>query len=332
MAVLLDRDKSATFRRRDVSQSFTLARAEENPASTMIKKGKKPKASLYEWGFKTRHTPSDNAVEDGLDVQDAEFLNNEANKAMLQGRIQKGRVAIGVSDIAEELADEHMVGDSMLADNRADAIVLCRENLEVTILKNGDSQPNSAGNPHKLRGLANWIRSANPGGSPDLPVPASALTPAGNILTGKATASLVTEDEFRAIMQSIATTCRQKGIWDVFVSPAMAAVITNWQRTGDVTATTAPLRRFTAAQGSDTIQFSVRFYESDFGKLRFHTHFSLPAGVHALVVDMSSLSLRPVRPPNIKELEYRGGGRKEIMEYIYGLEVTNPQSHGKITT
>lgn len=331
MPQLLDSEISSTFRIRDVSNSFALARAEENPFSSMIARGPKPKSSLYEFPFKRRHAPSDNAIADGLDVAESEVINNELNKHMLQARTQKGRVVVGVSDMAEELGNEYAVSGGLLADNVADGLVLARENLEVTLLKEGDSTPYvSSASPMRMRGVSGWIRTANPGGSPDLPIPNEALVPAASALV-IASAANITEDNIRSIMQSIATTARRTGTWDVFVSPTLKAVFSGWARTGVASTTSAPLRRFNF-DGKDTVmKLDIQTYESDFGKLRLHTHFSLPANVHCLIVDMSAVKLRPVRPPTLKPLEYRGGGHRRMIEYIYGLEVSNPQAHGKIT-
>lgn len=332
MADLLDNAIDPLFRIRDVSELFALARAEENPFSSMAKKGAKPKSSLFEFPWKRRHTPSDNAVSDGVDVQDAEVINNESNKFMIQARVQKGRVVIGVTDIANELGEEYAVQGTLLADNVADGLILARENLEVTCLKAGDSIPYASSSvPNRTRGLTSWIRSANPG-SPDLPIPTAALTPGANILTGKAAATDITEDDVRGIMLSIASTQRRSGTWDVFVTPAFKAVFSGWARTGIQSATTLPLRRFNTDMKDKTISLDIQVYESDFGKLRLHTHFSLPAGVHALFVDMGSVELRPVRNPMMKPLEYRGGGYRRMIEYITGLQCSNPQSHGKVTT
>jgi len=330
MPDLLDSTISSTFRIRDVSNSFALARAEENPFSSMAPRGPKPKSSLYEFPWKQRHTPTDNAISDGVDVENAEVINNEANKYMLQGRVQKSRVVVGVSDMAEELGEEYAVSGGLLADNVADGLVLARENLEVTLLKNSDSSPyTDSANPMRMRGLAHWIRNT---AQAELPVPSAARTPTGNLLLSQANATDVIEDEVRTIMQSIASTARRTGNWDVFVSPAFKAVISGWARTGDASATTAPLRRFNANAKDSTMTLNIQVYESDFGKLRLHVHYSLPSGVHALIVDMTQVKLRAVRPPTLKPLEYRGGGHRRMIEYIYGLEVSNPQAHGRITT
>jgi hypothetical protein len=331
MPALLDNTISSTFRIRDVSNSFALARAEENPFSSMAPRGPKPKSSLYEFPFKQRHTATDNAIADGVDVANGEVINNEANKHMLQGRVQKSRVVVGVSDMAEELGEEYAVSGGLLADNVADGLVLARENLEVTLLKNNDSLPYvDADNPMRMRGLAHWIRNT---AQAELPVPSAARTPTGNLSLNKAAnASDVTEDNVRTIMQSIASTARRTGNWDVFVSPTLKAIISGWARTGEASASIAPLRRFNANQKDTTMTLNIQVYESDFGKLRLHVHYNLPSGVHALIVDMTQVKLRAVRPPTLKPLEYRGGGHRRIIEYIYGLEVSNPQAHGRITT
>lgn len=335
MAAVFDRNVSGLLRVRDVSRSFTVARAVENPVSTMIKKGAKPKSSLYEWLFRTRHTPSDVAVADGQDVQSGDVINNQGNKFMIQGRIQKGWVPYGVGDIAQELVEEYGV-TNLLADNAEDAMNLARENLELMILKDGDSRPETGSTSNtasKLRGMTNWIRSANPAGG-DLIINPAALTPAGNIVTGKATAANIQENDFRGVMKSVATTSRLSNhTWDVLLTPDAKETFTDYTRTQTVTgATQVPLRSFMRDQKDSTLGMNILFYESDHGKLRLHTHYSLPAGVHALILDMSHLSLRPVRPPRTGDLPYQGGSVLKLIDYIYGLECSNPQAHGKITT
>lgn len=330
MAELLDKDANAALRERDVSRSFTLARASQTPFTTMVRKGGKPQNSLFEWPFKKRFEPEDSAVEDGLDVPDSAIANNSANKTMISGRVQKGWVPYGVGDIAQELIKEYGTPQGQLADNRADALVQAKENLEVTFLKDGDSIPDTGtGNPGKIRGMTNWIRSVNPG-SPDLPVPTMALCPTGSIKSFASEADIV-EDDFQDLMLSIATTCRKSGSWDVFVTPALKQRISNWMRTDDgLSATQVPLRQFGAKQSATKISLRVVVYESDFGMVRFHTHFFLPAGVFALVVDLDNCRSRMVRNPRHVALEYKGGSHKRFFDYIAALEVSNPQAHGKM--
>lgn len=335
MPALLDKELNPQLRRRDVSNTFTVARAEETPVSSLAEKGPKPKSTLYEWPFKTRFTPSDNAVADGKDVEDSDVVNNEGNKALIQGRVQKSRVAYGVSDVAEELGDEYAISGGLLADNRADALVLIKESHEQTLLKTTDSQPHASNaDPMKLRGICSFIRTANPNNG-DLPVPDMALCPAGNILTGKATAAAVTEEDLLDVLQSIATAARQMKTVHVFATPAMRRAISSWLKFAPEAAGKVVVRRFNndTEKGKGTeITMTVDRITCDFGKFFLHTHFSLPAGVHAIIADMAMLKIRPVRTPKLCKLEYRGGKHVEFFEQISGLEVSNPLCFGKITT
>lgn len=335
MGALLDKDQNPQLRRRDVGKTFTVARAEETPVSSMTEKGEKPKSTLYEWPFKNRHTPTDNAVADGKDVEDSEVVNNEANKKPIQGRIQKSRVAYGVSDMAEELGDQYAISGGLLADNRADALVLIKESHEQTLLKTGDSQAHiDNSNPMKLRGLCSWIRTANPADA-DLPVPTMALCPAGNILTGKANAADVTEENLLDVLQSIATASRQMKTVHVFATPAMRRAISGWLKLTPESSGKVVVRQFnnTVEKGkANEITITVDRITCDFGKFFLHTHFSLPSGVHAIIADMGMLKIRPVRTPKLTKLEYRGGKHIEFFEQVSGLEVSNPRCFGKITT
>lgn len=335
MGALLDKDQNPKLRRRDVSKTFTVARAEETPVSSTATKGEKPKSTLYEWPFKIRYTPSDNAVADGKDVEDSDVVNNEENKGLIQGRVQKSRVAFGVSDLAEELGDQFAISGGLLADNRADALVLIKESFEQTLLKTTDSQGHTDNsNPMKLRGLCSFIRTANPA-NPDLPVPTIALCPAGNILTGKATAADVTEEALLDVLQSIAEAARQMKTVHVFASPAMRRAISSWLKLTPEASGKVVVRQFnnTVEKGkANELTITVDRITCDFGKFFLHTHFSLPSGVHAIIADMGMLKIRPVRTPKLTKLEYRGGKHVEFFEHVSGLEVCNPKCFGKITT
>lgn len=335
MSALLDKTINPQLRRRDVSNTFTVARAEEAPVSSMAAKGDKPKSTLFEWLYKTRHTPSDNAVADGVDVSDDDLVNNEANKKPMQGRVQKSRVAFGVSDMAEELGEEYGLSGGLLADNRTDALVLIKECYEQTIIKTGDSQAHiDNSNPMKTRGICSWARTAN-GADPDLPVPTIALTPSGNIITGKAAATDVTEENLLDVLQSIATAARQMKTVHVFASPALRRVISSWLKFTPESSGKVLVRQYTQqiVNGKATeITITVDRITCDFGKFFLHTHFSLPSGVHCIIVDMEMIKIRPVRTPKLTKLEYRGGKNTEFFEQISGLEVSNPKCIGKITT
>lgn len=332
MGALLDKDIDPRHRIRDVSTTFTYLRMSETPVATMAVKGKKPKSSLYEWPVKGRHVPSDNAIADNVDVADNEIINNESLKGMVQGRVQKSRIVVGVDDVAEELGEEYAVQGGLLADNLKDGMILAKENMEVTFLKTGDSQAyTDANNPRKLRGLGSWMRTANPADG-DLPIRAFALTPAGNIITGKAAATDISEDNLLNIIQSIATACRSNRNLHVFASPALRRQISSWLKFEEADGDKILARRFNQDLKTAEISMTVERVKCDFGTFFIHTHYYLPAGIHCYFLDMANIKVRPVRAPGVRELEYRGGAHKRMIEYIQGLEVANPQGNGKITT
>src|SRR6187402_644624 len=331
MAALLDNAIDPKGRIRDVSNTFIMLRVEECPVTSMAKKGPKPKSSLYEWRIKGKHTPTDSAIADGVDVQDSEIINNESLKYTAQGRTQKGRVVVGVSDVAEELGDEYAVNGGLVADNLMDGLIMARENMELSLLKNSNSAPyTDSSNPMKMRGLTYWARSSNAANG-DLPVPTGALTPAANIVSGKAAATDVTEENFISILQGIATASRKMHNLHVFATPAMRVRLSSLTKFTPANSTDLLTRRFNQTD-LKAITMTVERMECDFGKFFLHTHFSLPSGVHALLIDMDMIQMRNTRNPTAQKLPYLGSVRKTMIEYIMGLEVSNPQTIGKITT
>lgn len=349
MATLTDDQISQVQRVRDVSNVFTMARAIFTPFKTQCRKGPKPRSTLFESPFKQRITPVDSAIGDNFDVATAELGNNEQNKCMLQGRLQKGRVAIGISDLANEFGEEY-AASNLKADNLRDAVIAAGENLEVTCLKgstgnaNGDSQPYGGAyvpagqttGPMLTRGFGSWIRSANPAGTPDLPINALALTPATNILSGIADPTTLTDLDLNNIMHSISLAARMTGTWDVYCSPAFTKVLDQLTRNGVAVTSgssqNVPLRRFNNDMKDGTIQMQVRQYLTSAGMMRFHLHFTLPSNVHCYIVNHDHVELRPGYAPRTRDLPYLGGSYRTIVEYVYGLMVNNPLAHGMITT
>jgi hypothetical protein len=118
----------------------------------------------------------------------------------------------------------------------------------------------------------------------------------------------------------------------VFATPAMRRRISSFLKFTPESAGNVLVRRFNNDASSKELNMTVERITCDFGKFFLHTHYTLPSGVHALCLDMEGLELRPVRPPGVRALEYRGGAHKRIIEYITALQVDNPQAHGKVTT
>lgn len=341
MAGLYDDDTSATHDKRDVSNSYILLNPAETPFVTMAPKGRKPKQSIIEWPVRKLGDPQNVAVADGVDYdKDADSTNNEANKKMLYGRLQKIRRGTNIGDIAQEANEQYGGITDLYADNIEEMVTLTKQDMELTCLSLADSaQTIVSGKPKPAtRGFGKWLGVGGATADAQCPIDATVATPAGS-LKDRATASAVTEDDIRAVMASIWTARRRNGNFKAFVTANMKMRMSDFGKTGDTTSTTVPLRRFNASQDDKTISLDVQFYEGDFGKLALIPHPFLPKRVdgvtdkvHMYLVDMDFVEINMVRNPRHVKLEDRGGGPNGFVDAIFVNSVLNPQAHGCIYT
>lgn len=310
--------------------AWSLARAEECPFTSMLKKRAAEPQTVIEVPFKELPSPSDSAIPDGVDVDLADATNSEALKHMLVARWQKGRIVLQVGDLAEQTEDVVDTGKSRYAQEMATQMIALKESRELTFLKRGDSQAGvGSGTPMKTRGATGWIQNAAHG---DSVINAAARTPVGNLLLSKATASTVTEADITAMLQSIATVARAPQKLTGFVSPNMQNVFDGFALTGVQSTTSLPLRRFETEMPNKTIEVGIKFYKSSHGEIALMTHYSLPATEHGFFANMPYFEEHVVRAIRHKPLEDKGGGPRGFLDYISALVCTNPQRHGRIST
>jgi hypothetical protein len=304
--------------------------AEHTPILSRIKKGSKPRNTLVEYPFKSRFAATENAVVDGTDVVSGDLKNNSANKGMLSSRTQQLREAVGVTKRAQLAGVEYTTAD-LYADSLMDMMIKMKEDAELMIIRDQNSVAGSDSVAEKTRGLLNWIRTANPGANNDLPVPTAALCASGQIVASKAAASDVTEDDFRGVLQAIATLSRTAGRKvTAYLSPAMKTAFSNFTRTGSTASNTLPLRRFDQQPGK--LSLNVTIYDGDFGTVMLVPHFALPSGIHALLISEDEYCLRPLQNFQHTKLPFEGGSYKGFIDAFFALQVDNPQAFGKITT
>ncbi len=334
MAYLLDHQTSGNsgLRVRDVRKAFIMVDAEHNPVTSMCAKGEAPRNSIIEWVLRNvaKATNTDGVL-DGVEVSASDFQNFEGHKALLQGRLQKIREAIGVGDIAESTTSQYgMAGASLFKEATMMALQKLRSKMEAVTIADKDSVPQDNSTAFVTRGLAHWIGKA---GSGDLPLAtAFTRTPAASIYTtanDDDTADVITEDDVRAVMRSIFETTKRKGSWYLFCSTTFKEVFSNFARTGEVSSTTAPLRRFVGDQSTSEIKLDVQRYTGDWGTLTLIPHLDLPTKVFGLLLDMNQIKLRMVRNARFKELEDRGGGPNGFCDAIMAVGCENPTAHGK---
>lgn len=341
MAHLLDHQTSQTatgLRIRDVRKSFILIDAEHNPVSSMAAKGETPGSSLIEWQL--RYTPTSTSVAgvmDGLAVAAADLQSFEGQKTMLQGRCMKIREAVGIGDMTEVLTKQYGQTDaSLFAEATKFALQKLRSRMECVTVGVQDSVPqsgtvDSSPIPFVTRGLSMW---KGKGASGDLPISDSwARTPAPSIwasATNSAGADTITEADVRAVLRSIFTkTKRSTRSLMLFCTLEFQEQFNNFVKTGEVSSTTAPLRRFTGDASTGNITLNVQSYTGPGGNITLVPHLSLPAKVFGLLLDMDYIKLRMGRNARFVPLPEDGSGPRGFADAIFAVCDENPTTGGK---
>ena len=341
MPSLLDHQTSQTvtgLRIRDVRKSFILLDAEHNPVTSMAAKGEAPISSLIEWQLRRNATSSSVAgVMDGAAVLDADLQSFEDRKTMLQGRTMKIREAIGIGDIAENNVNQYgMDGASLFAEATKFALARLRNRMETVTVGTQDSVPQSgtvaaSPVPFVTRGLSLWKGKGNTG---DLPIADTwAQTPVASIYTtplATDTETVITEANVRAVLRSIfnVTKKRSRNL-RLFRTLGFQEQFNNFLTTGAVSATTAPLRRFSGDASTSNITLDVQTYTGPGGNITLVPHLTLPTKVFGLLLDMEFVKIRMARNPRFVPLSEDGSGPRGFADAIFAVCDENPLSGGK---
>lgn len=164
--------------REDLADKIYLIDAKDTPLLSSIPKGQSLVNPLFDWQVDAYNTPDVSGVVDGTDVSST--INSAANRARLQGRVQKIRRAPKVSDFTE-ITDVAGVGiGKEFARAIAQETVVAKRSVECVLGSDADSQADSGTVPYLTRGLGKWAQAT---AQTDLPVNASFLTPSASIDT-----------------------------------------------------------------------------------------------------------------------------------------------------
>jgi len=308
--------------REDLADKIYLIDAKDTPLLSSIPKGQALVNPLFDWQADAYNTPDVSGVVDGTDVSST--INSAANRARLQGRVQKIRRAPKVSDFTE-ITDVAGIGIGReFARAIAQETVVAKRSVECVLGSDTDSQADSGTVPYLTRGLGKWAQST---AQSDLPVNSAFLTPAASIDT-TAMASL-TVAVLNGVMESQYLQTGKTQNYMLAVGSTLKKTITNivgYQPT--VANYTAILRsnRGDEGQWSNNIQS----FTGDFGTydIVVDNWLGFSAGTASVyrgyAFDPMNLELRMNKPWNFRELEDQGGGRRGLIECIFGLMVKNP--------
>jgi hypothetical protein len=316
-------------KREDLSDLISNVDMQGTPVVTMIKKGGKPRNSLFDWQVDAYDDPTTDGIVDGEDV--SAFDNKAANRVKLNGRVQMVRKAWKVSTLSEDLSDVAGI-KSEKANAIAKALVETKRSMEAIVCSDNDSQEDNGTVPYKTRGLGKWIQN---GAQTDLPVPAAYRTPTASIDT-TAMASL-TETIIQGVMQSIWSETGERKRFACPCGPDLKRAFTDMTKTQPgVSSTIAAIRTYNQPNATEgKIYSSVDLFCGDFGELELIPSVWLAFGVtnapdhRGYILDTSRLTLRTLRNPSANELENKGGGPRGYVETIFALQCDNPLGFGK---
>ena len=310
--------------REDLADKIYLIDAKETPLLSSIPKGQSLVNPLFDWQVDAYLTPSMTGVVDGTDVSTT--INSAANRARLQGRVQKVRRAPKVSDFTE-ITDVAGVG---LGKEFARAImqetVVAKRSVECVLGSDNESQADNGTVPYLTRGLGKWASNS---AQTDLPVDSNFRTPSASIDT-TAMGSL-TPAVLNGVMESQYQQTGKVQSYLMVVGTTLKKTITNivgYQPT--VSNYTAILRSNRGDEGSWAN--NIQTFTGDFGTydivvsnwLGWSDSTSTASVYRGYAVDPMNLELRMNKPWNFRELEDQGGGRRGLIECIFGLMVKNP--------
>ena len=308
--------------REDLADKIYLIDAKDTPLLSTIPKGQALVNPLFDWQADAYSAPDTSGVVDGTDVSTT--INSAANRARMQGQVQKIRRAPKVTDFTE-ITDVAGVGiGKEFARAIAQETVVAKRSVECVLGSDQEAQADNGTVPYLTRGLGKWAQAT---AQSYLPVPGAYLTPAASIDT-TAMASL-TLGTLNSVMESQYLQTGKVQNYMLVVGTTLKKTITGaagYQPT--VGGQTAILRSNRGDEGSWSN--NIQSFSGDFGTydivvsnwLGFASGASSPYRGYAF--DPMNLELRMNKAWNFRELEDQGGGRRGLIECIFGLMVKNP--------
>lgn len=321
-------DATQVGKREDLSDTMIVADAKNTPLTSMMPKGKKPANVLYSWPHTKIPDPDTTPIPDGKPVDNVEDLSGQ--RALLQGRVQKLRRVIGVSEFAEDINTPAGIAGEY-ANSKANGIIAVKRAIEAVFASDQDSS--LVGTTHSTRGLGKWIQST---AQSDLPVDANFRTPAGNIVAPVLTA--LTEDDIRGVMESIYQQTGEMLDHDLLAGTNLKKTISTMTvYTPNVSGKTV-VRTFFADLPDNTLNERIDVIQGDFGTLRisptlwngYNNTTKLPDHKRGYILKMSGIKMRANKLPGHKPLPEDDSGPKGVISCIISMQVDSPLVHGKI--
>jgi hypothetical protein len=322
-------------KREDFADVIAMVDNKSLPFTSMVPKGSEPANTIFDWQADSYSAAVLGGIVDGADVLSTDYVNEAANRAKLHGRVQKFRRPFLVSDMAQNVSDVAGIGKrGEMKRAISHAIIELKRNMEGTFCSDQDSQAdNGTTLPYLTRGMGKWLSTT---AQTDLPVPASYLTPAGNVIT-KTTATTL-ESDFNGMCQSVYQQTGQQKDFDLICGTAVKSLFSSFAAWVPASVTTQAVRRYTSDQSDGSIINNIDFWQGDFGSVKlilslFLALDSAPGNIQngrGYMMNWELVELRYGRTPMYTELPNMGGGPRGYVDAIAALAVFNPLGLGKV--
>jgi hypothetical protein len=335
--------------RQDLSDEFYLSDVKETPFTSMVRKGPAPlDLNLWEYGVKNRGTRKRGGVPDGKDV---DAFDSQIPKKFLQARSETWRRAPMVGFIAQIRAQRGGVAGvkNQFDDAVKDQLEELKRDKETELLSNQDSLNDDGVNGSQTRALGRWvyngtntlvIATGDPSpttGYAELPVPNGFRTPTNQIYSGvfgDGISTGLTEAAFAALIRNkwdntgasselrgfVTSTIKDRiGLFSRYTPSISGATPNVWVSSGKL-------------DGTTLLGPMVDVYKSDWGTFTLHpvaTDF-MPTIYTGYFLDMKQVQLRVTEGLKEVEMPDLGGGPREFLRSIIGLEAGDPRAHCKI--
>jgi hypothetical protein len=331
--------------REDISDLLYLADVKETPFTSMARKGSKPtNPLLWEYGVKKRGSRKRGGVPDGKDVDAFDAQNP---RDFLQARSEVFRRAPMVGFLAQILSKNGAIAGvkDEMATATADQLVEQKRDIEKELLSNQDSGPDDGVNGAQTRGLGRWVYNGTntltldvldpiqtTTGYAELPVPSGYRTPTAQIYTGSIDGMV--ETDLQALIQAKWDATGASSELRGFVTSVIKNKIGFFSRNEFLVAGYASNVQVTSGRVSGNTLFgpTIDIYKSDWGTFTLHpvSNDFMPTAYTGYFLDMKQISLRPTENMATLELPDLGGGPREMIQSIIGLEAGDPRAHAKI--
>jgi len=299
--------------------------AKDTPILSSVPKGKELVNPGFDWQVDAYDSPDITPVVDGSDVSSTE--DAAATRVRLYGRCQEIRRTPKVSQMTD-ITDVAGIGKGQeFAKAIVKKTVELKRAVECALGADNESQDDNGTVGYQTRGLGKWIQST---AQTHLPVDSNFRPPSASIDT-TAMAS-VTTATINAVLESQYGVVGSAKPHMLVCGTTLKKTITNavgYQPT--VSNFTAILRTNKGDEGAWTN--NVQTFTGDFGSydivvsnwLGFNNTTKAVNAYRGYALDMDMLELRMNKPWSFKELPDLGGGRRGLIDVIFGLCVKNPK-------